>query len=465
MVGDDLVASAVFKVFSKINVAFVMDLHDDIIALWVSSMDVLIRMPRFNRRLTSISTIVFVVFLQLALPDAVRAQSTYYVAADGSAVNSGTLDSPWDIQSAWAGQQSIAPGDTLLMLGGTYRHPDRTWQSPGFSITLAGTQEKPITIRPYQGQRVTIDGKVEVSPNSHDFHLWELEITVSETKNWNRAVTAGGLAIDGTADLPQGGLNILNGSNSKFINLVIHDMNSGVGFWRPAVNAEMHGCVIYGIGSIGPDRYHGPGIYTQNEIGIKKITDNILYGIYSTTIQAYGSDKASVSGFEILRNIAFAPIKEGQRAQILVGGGRPSRDIFVRDNLLYQVPLQIGYTAPHNENAEVTGNWSIDAGMSINRFHSVVNEGNVTLEVKVPREDRETMQMLHRNRYDSNRANLAVLNWKRSRQVTVDLSEFLSTDDHYRIVDVLDIFGPPIASGTFRGESPLNRTPPFATCF
>lgn len=412
----------------------------------------LIQLPRFGRRLIWISTFVIVVLLKFALPDTVCAQSTYYVAPDGIAANSGTLDSPWDIQSAWAGQQSIEPGDTLLMLGGTYRHPDRTWESPGFSITLAGTQEKPITIRPYQGQRVTIDGKVEVRTNSHDLHLWELEITVSETKNWNRAVTAGGRAIDGTADLPQGGLNILEGTNSKFINLVIHDMNSGVGFWRPAVNAEMHGCVIYGIGSIGPDRYHGPGIYSQNEIGIKQITDNILYGIYSTTIQAYGSDKASVSGFEILRNIAFAPVKEGQRAQFLIGGGRPSRDIFVRDNLLYQIPLQVGYTAPHNENAEVTGNWIIDAGLSINNFNHVVNEGNVSLVEKVPREDRETMQMLHRNRYDSNRANLAVLNWKRSGQVTVNLSEFLSFDDNYRIVDVLDIFGPPIASGTFRGE-------------
>lgn len=123
----------------------------------------LIQLPRFDRRLTSILMFVIVVLLKLALPDTVCAQSTYYIAPDGIATNSGTLNSPWDIQSAWAGQQSIAPGDTLLMLGGTYRHPDRTWQSPGFSITLAGIQEKPITIRSYQGQRVTIDGKVEVS--------------------------------------------------------------------------------------------------------------------------------------------------------------------------------------------------------------------------------------------------------------------------------------------------------------
>jgi hypothetical protein len=341
------------------------------------------------------------------------AQSTFYLAVDGKATNSGTLDSPWDIQSAWAGQQPVKAGDTILMLGGVYRHPDRTWQSPGFFITLEGTPDKPITIRPYQGQRVTIDGKVEIKPNSHDLHLWELEITVSETEAWNRAVTAGGLKIDGASDLPQGGLNILGGANSKFINLVIHDMNSGVGLWRPAVDAEMHGCLIYGIGAIGPDRYHGPGIYTQNEAGTKRITDNILFGIYSTTIQAYGSDKASVSGFQILRNIAFAPVKEGRREQILVGGGRPSRDIFVCDNILYEVPLQIGYTAAYNENAEVKNNRLIDAGMSINNFRYVNNSDNVIFDQNSSRGDRETEHILHQNQYDPNRANLAVFNWQR----------------------------------------------------
>lgn len=187
------------------------------------------------------------------------ANTTHYVAVDGRPDNAGTEESPWDITSALGGRQAIAPGALVYLQGGTYRHPDRRWDSPGLAIALEGEPGRPIHIRPAPEQRVTLDGKVEVKPNARHLWVWDLEITVSESATWNRRVTAGGLAVDGGADLPQGGLNILGGIGSKFIHLVIHDMNNGVGFWRPALDAEMQGCLIYGIGAIGPDRYHGPG--------------------------------------------------------------------------------------------------------------------------------------------------------------------------------------------------------------
>ncbi|MFN6300954.1 MAG: hypothetical protein ACK42H_02080, partial [Planctomycetota bacterium] len=197
-----------------------------------------------------------------------------YVAVDGKADNTGTIDSPWDIESALSGTQSIRPGATVYLSGGTYRHPDRSWNSPGFSIGLAGEPDRPIHIRPKPGHRVILDGKVEVKSSARHLRVWELEITVSETANWDRRVTAGGTQVEGAVELPQGGLNILGGADSKFIHLVIHNMHNGVGFWRPAIDAEIYGCLIYGIGSIGPDRYHGPGIYTQNEAGTKTLSDN-----------------------------------------------------------------------------------------------------------------------------------------------------------------------------------------------
>ena len=303
----------------------------------------------------------------------------FYVAVDGQANNAGTADSPWDIESALAGAHTIPPGSTVYLKGGTYRHADRRWESPGFAIALAGTPGQPIHIRPLPGHRVTLDGRVEVKSAARHLRVWELEITVSETATWNRRVTAGGLKVDGPADLPQGGLNILGGADSKFIHLVIHDMNSGIGFWRSAVDAEIHGCLIHGIGSIGPDRYYGPGIYTQNETGTKALTDNILFGNYSTTIQAYGSTRAPVSGFRIEGNIAFAPVKEGNRQRVLIGGGQPSRRIIAADNILYEVPLQLGYNSPYNEDAVVTGNWIVDAGLSINRFKEVTESGNTVI--------------------------------------------------------------------------------------
>lgn len=380
------------------------------------------------------------------------AQPIHYVAVDGSRENRGTLDSPWDIESAWSGQQPIPPGSTLLMKGGIYRHPDRSWASPGFAIALQGTAEAPIRIRPVDGERVTIDGRVEIKPNSHHLELWELEITVSETANWDRQVTAGGLNATNADQPPQGGINILGGAGCKFINLVIHDMYNGVGLWRTAIDAEMHGCLIFQIGAIGPDRYHGPGIYTQNEEGTKRLTDNILFDIYSTTIQAYGSSNASVSGFTLQGNIAFAPVKAGDRQRVLIGGGRPSRDISVTENLLYEIPLQLGYNAPFNENAIVSDNWIVHGDLSIQRFQRVEQSGNRVLNgVDVPT-DQAAEIVLRKNRYDDRRAHLAVFNWRRDPKIEVDLSLFLRPGEAYRIMNVLDYYGLPVSAGQYHGQ-------------
>lgn len=376
----------------------------------------------------------------------------HFVAVDGRADNAGTENSPWDIESALASRQAIAPGATVYLKGGTYRHPDRRWNSPGFALALEGERERPIHIRPVPGQRVTLDGKVEVKPNARYLSVWDLEITVSETADWNRQVTAGGLAVDGSAELPQGGLNILGGTGSKFIHLVIHDMNSGVGFWRPALDAELHGCLIYGIGAIGPDRYHGPGIYTQNETGTKELTDNILFGNYSTTIQAYGSSQAEVSGFHLEGNIAFAPVKEGSRQRILIGGGRPSRRIRATGNLLYEVPLQLGYNAPYNEDATVTGNWIVNAGLAINGFRDVVQHGNTVISPAGPRPQRPADVILRPSRYAPGRGNIAIFNWARQTQVEVDLSPVLKPGQPFRIVSAWDFYGQPVAAGTFDGK-------------
>jgi hypothetical protein len=387
-----------------------------------------------------------------AEPQPGESSAVFHVAVDGQAHHAGTADSPWDIESALAGAHAIPPGSTVYLKGGTYRHPDRRWESPGFAIALAGAPGRPVHIRPVPGHRVTLDGKVEVKSSARHLRVWELEITVSETAAWNRRVTAGGLQVDGPADLPQGGLNILGGADSKFIHLVIRDMNSGIGFWRPAVDAEIHGCLVHGVGAIGPDRYHGPGIYTQNETGTKALTDNILFGNYSTTIQAYGSSRAPVSGFRIEGNIAFAPVKEGDRQRVLIGGGQPSRRIIAADNILYEVPLELGYNAPQNEDAVVTGNWVVNAGLSINRFKQVTESGNTVLPPGSRRPDRPADIILRPSRYVPGRGNLAIFNWARRAQVDVDLSTLLKPGQPFSIVNALDFHGEPLVAGRFDGH-------------
>ena len=373
----------------------------------------------------------------------------FHLAPDGLPTNEGTPESPWDIASAWSGQHPIPPGSTLLMRGGSYRHPDRTWNSPGFTITLAGEEGSPITIRPYLRERVTIDSKVEVTSSARHLCLRDLEITISETATWNRRVTSGGLGINGPIDLPQGGLNILGGSDSLFLNLIIHTMTNGVGLWRPATNTTLSGCLIYNIGSIGPDRYHGPGIYTQNDTGTKNLTHNILFGNYSTTIQAYGSKNASVNGFIIDNNISFFPIKEGARQHFLIGGGQPSRDIVVTRNTLFETPLQIGYTAPFNHNAIVTHNLLIDSPLSINNYRHVEQAGNLSLKTIATSDSKITIHPLP---HEPGRLHLAAYNPCREATVTLDLKHHLPLKTSYRIHSALDVFGLPLLTGQHDGR-------------
>src|SRR5690606_35672808 len=85
-----------------------------------------------------------------------------FVSPDGNATNAGTEQSPWDIASAWGGKQKIAPGSTIHMMPGVYRHPQREWTGGGFVMTLAGGEGAPIHIKPHAGGRVTIDGGLTV---------------------------------------------------------------------------------------------------------------------------------------------------------------------------------------------------------------------------------------------------------------------------------------------------------------
>ncbi|CAN5249976.1 hypothetical protein BH23VER1_BH23VER1_31000 [soil metagenome] len=377
----------------------------------------------------------------------------HFVAPDGKADNTGTEDSPWDIGSAWSGGQEIAPGATVIMAGGTYRHPEREWGGGSFQLKLAGTGEAPVHIRPAPGARVTIDGGVVVDAGCHHLWVWDLEITVSESTQWDRRIDEPGSHPQPDIDQPQGGLTVYGGSGSKFINLVVHHNNgTGISFWRGATDAELHGCLIYSNGWMAPDRFHGPGIYTQNETGQKWITDNILWGNFSTTIQAYGSSKAWVDGFRIIGNIAFAPLKDGQRQRILIGGGRPSKDIVANENILYEIPLQLGYSAPHNEDATVHDNRIVNAGLDIQKFRQVDEANNTVLDKSEPRPDRPADTILRPNKYDPDRANLAIFNWSRTPQVDLDPSAFLQDGDRYRIVSALDYFGDPVAEGTFDGN-------------
>src|SRR5262245_16283770 len=75
----------------------------------------------------------------------------FFVAPNGSPSGNGSINSPWDLQTALNQPAAVQPGDTIWMRGGTYSNPP-------YRGKLNGTAANPIIVRQYAGERARIDG-------------------------------------------------------------------------------------------------------------------------------------------------------------------------------------------------------------------------------------------------------------------------------------------------------------------
>jgi hypothetical protein len=370
----------------------------------------------------------------------------WYAGTEGKSDAKGTQDAPWDLESTLAGQQEVAPGDTVRILGGTYKYQDRKLGSAGYVVKLAGQEGKPIHVRAEPGRRVTVDGGLSVQAPSTHLWIWDLEILVSENLSMSRRVEESG-SHPQSYNRPWGGLGIHAGDQCKYINLVIHDNAQGISFWSGATNSEVHGCILYDNGWDAPDRGHGHAIYTQNQEGTKIISDCIMTGGYGYTMHAYGSSRAYVDNYLIEGNLCY------DGGAFLIGGGRPSRNIRALENCLYGIGMRIGYSAPYNEDCEVRDNLIVHGSLEIKDYRKVVQEGNVVIGPGDSRPPGTPPQIVLRpNRYDPSRANLAVFNWGKSPTVAVLPKPFLQRGDQYRLMNPREFFGKPVLAGRYEGR-------------
>jgi hypothetical protein len=378
-------------------------------------------------------------FLLLAVQ--VSFAGEWYVSPDGKAANPGTKEAPWDIASALDGSQKVAAGGTVYLLEGTYRRRPQEL----FEVRLVGGEGNPIQIRPLAGVRVKIDGGLSVQNPSAYVWVRDLEIFVSEPLP-EKPVSAGSSPED--LKRPWGGVNMQGGVNCKYINLIIHNCNQGISCWKDALGAEIYGCIIYDNGWIGTDRGHGHCIYTQNDQGVKVISNCIMSCRYdgTYTLHAYGSERAYVNNFLVEDNIFY------KKGPFLIGGGRPSHNIRVFRNYLYGVGVRIGYDAPYNENCEVRDNVVVNGEISIIRYKQAVQEGNLVIRKDQERPAGNKIVLLP-NRFDRNRGHLAIFNWGKSEKVEVTVKGFLKDGDSFRLMDPEDFFGDAIVQGVCRGDS------------
>jgi hypothetical protein len=403
----------------------------------------------------------------------------YYVAPDGKVGNPGTKEAPWDMESALAAQQKkVQPGDTIWIRGGDYRYEKAYAPKAsvaGWELKLAGTEEKPIIVRACKGERAKFDPGVSVVAGANYVWLWDLEIAPVKDMPEDYYVSNKAGSLEAELNGPRGGLGMNAGKGCKYINLFIHhNLGGGVGWWTPATDNEMYGCVITDNGWKGAkgtnDRNHGHSIYTQNKDGIKTLSNCILttrWGGGQLTLQAYGSSKADCDNFLIEDNIAY---ERGPKpdSQFLIGSGKPSHNIRILHNYLYNVPMQIGYGAA-NVDCQISENVVANSSIGIRKYEKVVAEKNVIVngginftECKdVQNKDNEVLKaapaepkvVLLVNKYDPNRANLAIYNWQKAKVVDVPVGDFLKVGDSFKLMNPPDLLGKPVLEGKCEGKT------------
>lgn len=264
--------------------------------------------------------------------DAELKSREWYVAPNGRERNSGTIASPLNLAAALSGDR-IGPGSVIWLRGGEYYGV--------FSSRLSGTQEKPIIVRQYPGERATlVDQRSRAALGTLNVYgAWttyqDFEIT---NANPDRSFS--------TQFRPMAVYS--EGPYTKFINLIIHDTGMGIGLWKEAVNSELYGNIIYNCGTRNLPNYlsHGHAVYSQNNVGTKSIQDNIIFNQYGWGIHVY-PNPGDMKGYDIEGNVVFnngvlsAP--HTRYNNILVSGYAPfqAERITISHNFTYDPASQV----------------------------------------------------------------------------------------------------------------------------
>lgn len=257
--------------------------------------------------------------------------SAYYVSADATGNGDGSFDNPWQLQQALNSPATLNnPIDTVWVWLKEGIYTNKYDAQSSFSCYTNGNKNAPIIFRNYKNQRVTIDSKQSYSLVATFGHcsytwFWGIEVYNSDTSDRDHP------SQDRLGNV------LCSAPNMKFINMIVHDMGSGIDTWKTASNTETYGCLVYNIGNNLKNgtnwEGHGHGMYLQNDtIGTKNIHNNIVFNTFGYGIKIWQTTTTDAIGnFDVQNNIVF---NGGAASENLGGVGSDSRthNFFVVSN-------------------------------------------------------------------------------------------------------------------------------------
>lgn len=340
-------------------------------------------------------TYIFLFFLAISF-----AQKEFHVfpidgdQIKGSPNGDGSLNNPWDLQTALSqSSERVNGGDIIWLHQGIY--------NGRYKSTLKSINNKFITVSGYQNDLVVLNGNIdskakqvlEISGHNVIFKNFEVTFLGSYSRNESddnfKACT---------------GIHHLSGV-SKFQNLKIYN-NPGLGFgsWKNTGGSVIEDCMIYFNGWDGEVRGTGEGMYVQNNSDdVRIIRNNVIFGNYYKGVEVWSASSGNkgdfVKNITLSNNIIFNNgVPSGRHwGNVIVATNDKeainiARNIKLNDNVLYHnvdlishkklgnaSSLALGFIkqAPV-ENVEVTNNVIIgqNNGFSIMYAKSLLFKNN-----------------------------------------------------------------------------------------
>jgi hypothetical protein len=414
-----------------------------------------------------------VLALSVSAPTAEPHGQDFYAAPQGRPDGDGSLDHPWDLQTALNRQPAVQPGATIWVRGGAY--------TGSFISRVSGQEGAYVTIRAYGKERPILDnaggGAPQASPltvQGSYVVIWGLEVTSS---NPNRKTDTDAIPEE---DFRSTGISVL-APHTRLVNNIVHDTGNCIGHWSTATDSEVYGNVLFFCGWDGPTRGHGHGLYIQNTGGTKEVRNNVIFSPFGYGIHAFTSG-GEIDDLHFRRNVVFqssrlpATNPEWAGGDILVGGRKVAYRSVVEGNFTYtpRGTNHLGYIAG-TQNAVVRGNYFVQDGngtaltvllprnleMAGNTFVGEVTDAGRYRDNRFERAPHGTWQFALPNAYDAARATLVIYNWDKADAVAVDVGSLLTAGDIYQIRSVENYFAD-AASRTYTGGPVLVSMTPSA---